>query len=1254
MIFITVIAFLAFAFLLLSQRERGSVSSTANQTDARLAAESALQRATAELLAPIIGTTNPVNYDLLVSTNYINPAGFTANLADPLNVNYDSLAGGGPLNLADQLQNIANLKLNPRPPVFVVTNAQTGASDFRFYFDLNRNGRFDTNGFLPVLDTNGNVVQINGVDQTGFFTGDPEWIGLLERPELPHSATNKFIARYAYIAIPASKTLDINYIHNQAKQLGNNNDGFLRNQGVGSWEINLAAFLVDLNTNQWLPPQGTPYNYTTTSFSSSGSAFEDALSLLRYRYSTNNPPNSIFGDYANLSALPPAATNDNVDLYANGPLMTGITLAGNNNDSGTGFSGADSPAHFFSHQDLLTASTGNFPSRLQAASTNVSSYDRYTFYRLLSQLGTDSAPETGKLNLNYQNIDANGNFVPGMETQLIPWTNSWLFFTKAATLMFQQLNLRNPNNTNELITITNIPVYPTNLYTPAVHRILQLAANIYDATTNGLYPTIFRPSFGTVGTNIFINGYDLVNSTVDTATPYLGDPYGSTVLAYPVSLNDAAGRAFIASNPHYNVYGFPWVIGAKKGFPNFNAVAMQTVSQQTRKLRITRPSTGAPYSQYQISQMQLMDVSNVVGVAVWNSYGADYPRQVYVQADGVLSMTLTNDQGMQPITQTIAITNPTGGLTIGAGLWPGWGGVPQNPNVQSFQIPLFTNFVFLPTSVYQQSPPGLFAVPTNGNVNWLINAAGVFAQPRWGLLVTNQIRCLIIDGGVGGRVVDYVQMNGLNAYRNLTQEIQTPDFQTGVSGLWSTNLVTAYGATMPQGIDNQLEISLGNVDAGANWNDYGLGQSSGATKANDIAAFKAFMKLGGVNTNLVTQVPFTPTAKQYQPLVWEVNDPLVHYTPDDLKNPALFGNAYALSPPNAKVPSVVTNLTTLTSRYNPWGGNPKQQMSDATSYALEIKDPGVVSSDAWDFPANKLPNVGWLGRVHRGTPWQTVYLKANDIDAGTWNNWTGNSDNWPVLGGGTIADSFYSRPVTDRLLFDVFTTSPNPNAARGQLSVNQSGLAAWSAVLSGVLALSNSVDDATLVLAPPAFTPQVIEPAGVAGGNSPLQRIVDGINRTRTGNFGNTFTHLGDILAVPELTVGQPVFDFANGYWTNASPYLNLGDPATADSTHGNLTIQQWKGLNDAVYERLPQQILSLLRLGDQQRFVIYAYGQALKPADRSIVQSGPSPGLCTNYQITAETALRAVVRVEGASANDPKPFRPHVVVEQFNYLPPD
>ena len=63
-----------------------------------------------------------------------------------------------------------------------------------------------------------------------------------------------------------------------------------------------------------------------------------------------------------------------------------------------------------------------------------------------------------------------------------------------------------------------------------------------------------------------------------------------------------------------------------------------------------------------------------------------------------------------------------------------------------------------------------------------------------------------------------------------------------------------------------------------------------------------------------------------------------------------------------------------------------------------------------------------------------------------------------------------------------------------------------------------------------------------------------------------------------------------------------------------------------------------------QARFVIYAYGQALKPE-----RIDPATGRVDNYQVTAEYATRTVIRLEG----DPR-SRIRAVVESFNILPPD
>ena len=153
-------------------------------------------------------------------------------------------------------------------------------------------------------------------------------------------------------------------------------------------------------------------------------------------------------------------------------------------------------------------------------------------------------------------------------------------------------------------------------------------------------------------------------------------------------------------------------------------------------------------------------------------------------------------------------------------------------------------------------------------------------------------------------------------------------------------------------------------------------------------------------------------------------------------------------------------------------------------------------------------------------------------------------------------------------------------------------------------------------------------------------RIWRGINETRSHFPNRTFNQVADVLATPQLTV--------------QSPFLDVSQLNTLSAG----------GINDEVMERIPQQILSLLTLDPSPRFVIYSYGQTLKPADHSILTSGPFLGMCTNYQVTAETATRAIMRVDPpvpivtTNAGPPITYttnfvRP-VVTEQFNVLPPD
>ena len=258
LILLSVTLIMAVAFMAVARRERNAVNTTTDTALARLATDSALAAAEGQIMANYFASNNPYNFGLLVSTNVL-PLGY-----DPTALNGHVL---------------------PRPPVFVVTNAVTGATEFRFYLDANRNGKYEGSGVVPNVDSTGTT---NG---TISATGDPEWIGMLERPENDPLPNNKYIARYAFLAQPVGNALDLNFIYNQTvgKSVDTSYisvspaDGYFRNQGVGSWELNLAGFLADLNTNQWGLPTFYSYN-EPSSFANTGKAFEDAMSLLSYRY----------------------------------------------------------------------------------------------------------------------------------------------------------------------------------------------------------------------------------------------------------------------------------------------------------------------------------------------------------------------------------------------------------------------------------------------------------------------------------------------------------------------------------------------------------------------------------------------------------------------------------------------------------------------------------------------------------------------------------------------------------------------------------------------------------------------------------------------------------------------------------------------------------------------------------------------------------------------------------------------------------
>ena len=417
LIMLSVVTIMAVAFLALSRRERASVNAAGDLETSKQMAAIALERVKAETASRIFVKTNLAGYEYLVSTNFQNPRRFTAGDNSLVNVNYTNTSAQlVRMNNAEQRQMLSNLQFDPRPPVFIETNAfgtyNPVGKEFRFWLDLNRNGEFEPSGLVFETDANG-VPQRRQV----YVTGDPEWVGVLKDPSRPHGRDNEFIGRYAYLALPLGKSLDANFIHNQAKgELLSPIDSlrYNRSEGVGSWELNLAAFLRELNVNIW---DVNSYQYETNrSTSSRGIAFEDADAVWEQRTS------GTYDDLIQLKDLTPLRSMDQAvpvtivrsRLENNGvdDMSDGFDPSTFLDDELSSVISADiysnpetTPSTYYDPQDIFDV-TANLRDRilLNVPAASQSTYDKYTYYRMLGQLGVDSLPANrNQIHLNFDN-----------------------------------------------------------------------------------------------------------------------------------------------------------------------------------------------------------------------------------------------------------------------------------------------------------------------------------------------------------------------------------------------------------------------------------------------------------------------------------------------------------------------------------------------------------------------------------------------------------------------------------------------------------------------------------------------------------------------------------------------------------------------------------------------------------------------------------------------------------------------------------
>ena len=405
--------------------------------------------------------------------------------------------------------------------------------------------------------------------------------------------------------------------------------------------------------------------------------------------------------------------------------------------------------------------------------TNNSSYDRNTFFRLLSQLGTDSDPDPGgKMNLNYTNVDpVSGRIVPGAETNLLrpgqpqsfsptPRFDCWrrrvipLAIKRDPPISLSPIISRSvdrarrcwsPICTFQFIRriITRRPFTefcnsrPTSMMPP---QITQRAAAFLMRPPCSV-PRSLNQLGNKATRQVFITDYREVTPN-DTA---------AVLATQPQDVANPTGAGIINNPSVVNlVYGFPLVVGAKKGLPNFNKLVGSTLFQVTRKLQFRRSGpdpTTSPVTQ--TNQMFLLGITNTFGLEAWNSYATNWNvmapgRQLTLYALPDLSVMVTNRNPLTGIPYGLIVSNDTPQVVVTPPFinWPGYNGA--NPTVPgpSFQILAATNIAVQPAATYRDSTRSL--IPLTG-VFELNPPDGPFFLPQWDFDVKMHLRFAVVD-----------------------------------------------------------------------------------------------------------------------------------------------------------------------------------------------------------------------------------------------------------------------------------------------------------------------------------------------------------------------------------------------------------------------------------------------------------------------------------------------------------------------------
>src|SRR5579859_4543907 len=408
---------------------------------------------------------------------------------------------------------------------------------------------------------------------------------------------------------------------------------------------------------------------------------------------------------------------------------------------------------------------------------------------------------------------------------------------------------------------------------------------------------------------------------------------------------------------------------------------MQTQVSVSRLLEFRRAPGSSTGPVVQTNQMYVLNVTNSFGVEAWNSYITNYPRQLQLATTMKMTAVITNEiPGATPVFNNRvtygALTN------IQPYAWKGWTapGQAQYAMILPFATNgfIWTNSTALDNSPWLEPETHIFPIATRGR----------FYTPHWWLNLNVRLQFVLIDTAAN-RIVDYVNINNWQQNIDITTNLLTganfgkADDYKNPANEWITNrLGNSLDLNAPTyGVINQISVGLfGTPDM----RSYNLDPAAGLDSESAVDGFR-YNLLGMsplypqdqqkvFSKSNVFYAPFDPYRPLYVHTSWQANDPLVHYTAGDLIDTTFNQTNVDFTP---KVPAL-DNLGRINTRYRPWGGSPGTA-DPTTDFQIAVKDPFITRSDDWDFPTNKFPNIGWLGRVHRGTPWQTVFLKSTNI-----------------------------------------------------------------------------------------------------------------------------------------------------------------------------------------------------------------------------------------------------------------------------------